>query len=340
MSAPLKLVICIPTYNRAACLRRLLGTLERELAGLEQVVGVLVADNASPDDTPQVVREFEGRIPGLASVRRAQNVGPDENFCRCVEQVTSDYFWIMGDDDLPRAGAIALLVRLLQQRSPDIVKLRAWGRDDLQHNDPHDPVRRLDVVAADAVEFARRVNVHLTFISAIILRRATFTAGADGALLRRYDGSRLSQLSWVLPTLQNGQRLMDVTTICILSQSGNSGGYGLLEVFGRNFPRVVRQQFGAGSAVSEAIVGRYLIEFLPHAIWRMRIGTAGEFSQEEARPVLEPELGRHVMFPLLVAVASWPRPLAAALRFMLRALGWTLRQGDRLRARPRAFAIE
>lgn len=339
MPAPQQLVICIPTYNRAACLRRLLGVLERELQGLESDVGILVSDNASPDDTPQVVHEFASRMPNLAAVRHPENVGADENFCRCVERVTSEYFWIIGDDDLPRAGAIALLVRMLAAHSPDIVKLRAWGSERLVDDAAAPPLRRLDAVLADPVEFARRANVYLTFVSSIVLRRATFVAGADGAQLRRYVGTHLSQLSWVLGTMQQGVRLVDVTTICVLSQSVNSGGYGVLQVFGQNFPSILRQQFGPGSPVAEAAITRYAGEFLSNVIWMMRHGTAGAFEREDPRTALQPQLGRSAMFPLLMAVWAWPRPVAGALRLVCRAVGWSLRRLDHVRSRTRAIHI-
>ncbi len=50
MSRPL-LAICIPTWNRAPQLRKLLTRLHDEL-GDEGDIVVLVADNASDDETP------------------------------------------------------------------------------------------------------------------------------------------------------------------------------------------------------------------------------------------------------------------------------------------------
>ena len=332
-SAPVPplLAIIVPTYNRAACLRLLLGTLEVELAGVRGRVRVLVSDNGSADETPQVLREFESRMPSLVAVRHASNVGPDENFCGCVERVDADYFWIIGDDDLPRAGAIAHLVRMLERDRPDLVNVRTFGRARLEHNDLHAPVVALEVHALGRVAFARRVNVLTTFISGVIVRRDVFVAGADGAGLRRYAGTHLVQLSWVLGTLATGKRLFQVQTTCMFAKSGNSGGYALLKVFGENFPAIVREQFGRGSAVAEAMIGRYAIEYMSHLVWSLRQGRAGDFARENAAAALRPQLGDSAAFPFLMAIATAPMPVARALRLACRIAARALRWVDSAR---------
>jgi abequosyltransferase len=331
-SSPPLLAIIVPTYNRAACLRLLLGTLEVELAGLSGRVQVLVSDNGSADDTPQVVREFERRIPGLVAIRHATNLGPDENFCRCVELVDADHFWIIGDDDLPRAGAIAQLLPMLHRHRPDLVNVRTFGRARLDHNDPQAPVDKLEVHALDRVAFARRVNVLTTFISGVIVRRDVFAANAGSARLRRYAGTHLVQLSWVLGTLAKGDRLFQVQTICMFAKSGNSGGYALLKVFGENFPAIVREQFGRGSAIAEAMISRYAIEYMSHLVWSLRQGQAGDFAREPAAAALAPQLGESASFPLLMAIATAPLPVARALRLACRIAARALRWMDSARS--------
>lgn len=307
--------IIIPTWNRAACLRLLLETLERELAGLHDRVAVLVSDNASTDGTPALVSEFAGRLPGLRSVRHEQNLGPDENFCRAVEATDGRWFWIFGDDDLPAAGLIGLLADLLQAQSPDLVNLRSDWLPRLVDNAPGSPLRDLQAWSLDRPSFARRVNVWTTFISGTIVRRDTFAATAGAAGLRRHAGSQLVQLSWVLGTLARGTRFLDLRAPCILATSGNTGGYKLLKVFGDNFPAIVEAEFGARSPIAVAMLRRLVIGFLPTQLWIFRFGHAGDFAPEHAAATLRPRLGGVPGFSLLVAIGHARKPLAAlALR--------------------------
>jgi len=88
-----KFTIGIPTYNRAHMLPTSLG------AALNQThadVEVIVSDNASTDNTEEVVRKFGPRV---RYHRNSTNLGPSENFCRLVDLASGEYFSWLQDDD-------------------------------------------------------------------------------------------------------------------------------------------------------------------------------------------------------------------------------------------------
>jgi glycosyltransferase involved in cell wall biosynthesis len=88
--------IGIPTFNRAASLRRALASA---LAQTAPDVEVVVSDNASTDQTPEICREFARSHPRLRILRQAVNAGPTPNFRRVLEAATGEYFMWLGDDD-------------------------------------------------------------------------------------------------------------------------------------------------------------------------------------------------------------------------------------------------
>jgi glycosyltransferase involved in cell wall biosynthesis len=73
MNSTPKCSVIIPTYNRAALLRVTLGSLLRQTMPPAEFE-VLVCDDGSTDETPEVVREFAGRLR-IRSLRQA-----DEGF--------------------------------------------------------------------------------------------------------------------------------------------------------------------------------------------------------------------------------------------------------------------
>jgi glycosyltransferase involved in cell wall biosynthesis len=170
MTRPL-LAICIPTYNRAKPLGRLLGRLHAELGGATDVV-VLVADNASPDATPDVLAAAASRMPGLRAHRQPENLGALGNHLWLVENAPDcEYLWLFGDDDEPEPGSIVYVRRLLEAHRP------AWLH--LPHRFVH-PDGRLKVESRRP----DRPEVHpdpgrmwvaqyhwLTFLSASVVRR-------------------------------------------------------------------------------------------------------------------------------------------------------------------------
>lgn len=88
-----KFTIAIPTYNRAAYLRRAIDSaLGQSLPDVE----VIISDNASTDDTPDVVRAYNGRV---RYHRNSENIGAFGNFALLTKLATGDYFSWLQDDD-------------------------------------------------------------------------------------------------------------------------------------------------------------------------------------------------------------------------------------------------
>ena len=111
------LTIAIPTFNRAAELRELLQVLEPQLAPFPEVE-VFVSDNASADDTAEVLAQAQTRFTAqgmqLRPHRHPQNIGSDANFAFCYAQAQGHFFWMCGDDDLIVPGALANVMPHLQ----------------------------------------------------------------------------------------------------------------------------------------------------------------------------------------------------------------------------------
>lgn len=305
------LTIIVPTYNRAQYLELLLTTLAHDLADLDGQVCVIVGDNASTDSTPAVVRAFCKRVSAAITIRHAVNVGAEENFCRCVERVSSKYFWIIGDDDLPRAGAILQLLALLGDYAPDLVYLDSDWRPKLTDNQSESPVLAEAQSILGRLDFARRVNVWTTFISGLVVNRDVFVSAQPAESLRRFKNTSLVQLGWVLETLRVGSRFMVTRQKYVLATRGNSGGYGVVTVFGVNFAAVVETVFGTESPITRVMLRRNAVMFLPSLLWSLRLGTVGAFAPENVDSTLRPTLGRSLSFWLLLRpVSLWPRPAA------------------------------
>lgn len=327
------LTIVVPTYNRAACLGMLLDALTVELRGFEDRVDVVIGDNASGDDTPVVTTAFAGRWATTRVLRHAENLGPDENFCRCVEAVQTPYFWIIGDDDLPRAGAIPALLALLEAEQPDLVYLNSLWTQTISSHYEAGRLQTLQATRMSRRDFARRVHVWTTFISGAIVKRSL----APDASLRQFTGSMLVQLGWILGALRQGQRFIHVASPCVLATSGNSGGYSVLNVFGNNFQRVTREALssdGEHRVMAEEIIRRASIAFLPDLVWSFRQSKAGNFDRKESIAAnLEPQLGSSLAYRWLIRPLSTANPRAAGLLLKVAHAATRLTAAsDRLRA--------
>lgn len=93
-----QIVIGVPIYNEGAYI---LETLRSLAAQTHREFKVLVADNASIDETEQVCRAFCAIDTRFTYVRHASNLGALENFRYCLENSESEFFmWLGGHDQV------------------------------------------------------------------------------------------------------------------------------------------------------------------------------------------------------------------------------------------------
>jgi len=95
----------ITTYNRARWLTHSLPRLLEATRPWRDVVEVVVCDNASTDDTPDVVARFRGE-PNFSAHRNPENVGMLGNLGATARHSRGAFVWLLGDDDLLTDGAI------------------------------------------------------------------------------------------------------------------------------------------------------------------------------------------------------------------------------------------
>jgi abequosyltransferase len=112
MSTPLKLSICITTFNRAAFIG---ATLESMIYQLTKDCEIVIVDGASQDDTEKVVAGYMSRCNGLRYIRQDRNNGIDRGYDRAVELALGEYCWLLSDDDPLKAGAVAAVLTALCQ---------------------------------------------------------------------------------------------------------------------------------------------------------------------------------------------------------------------------------
>jgi abequosyltransferase len=328
MSTPL-LTIIVPTYNRCDAVAVLLRVLQREVVGLDAQVEIIVGDNASTDRTPEVTAEFRRRRPATLVLRHASNVGPDGNFLQCLAQATGRHFWIIGDDDMPRAGLVRPLLQLLVSEEPDLLYINSDWRKAVHDNDPHDPVVELKPVWHERLSFARRLNVWATFISGMIVHRERYLSTYRSAPADKYIGSYLVQLSWVFDTLREGAKLLVIEDRHIIATADNSTGYGPYRVFGANYSKLCNDFFGAGSPITKILVRRTIVFHLPQLIWNTRYSRVPGFNHENLEEAVRAELGGYTVYWLLLEpIARFPIVLSRAFLLLGRVVARGLRLAD------------
>jgi tetratricopeptide (TPR) repeat protein len=166
--------MCVPTYNRAADLTLLLASLERELAGRDDVV-VLIADNASSDGTPELLRRAADRSPWLRVHRQAENLGAAGNMEWLIAHAPDcEYLWLFGDDDVVVEGGMRTVTDLLVAERPAWLFLPHHWIDGDRRVTGGSPAPGAIERFATGGDLYRAYHHWLTFLSASIVRADRF----------------------------------------------------------------------------------------------------------------------------------------------------------------------
>lgn len=116
----IKLSFCIPTYNRADYIGQTLESMAVQIIEGEwtDCIEVCISDNASQDDTDDVIRKFQSDYPSVRTVysKNCENMGADRNYLRVVTLASGEYCWLFGSDDILAPHALGVILQEIKER--------------------------------------------------------------------------------------------------------------------------------------------------------------------------------------------------------------------------------
>ncbi|WP_419581450.1 glycosyltransferase family 2 protein [Stieleria magnilauensis] len=173
----MKIAVCIPTFNQSKYLRIAVRSA-LEQSGVE--TEVWVSDDASTDETPMVMREFEND-PRVRYHRHAKNQGIAANAGWVMEQPGTPYFVRLDSDDVLKPDYCRVLSEMLC-RHPDSAVAHC-AIEEIDEHGKHNHHRRLG-----------RTSVEQTAEAALIGATSGYRVAANICMFRT---SALRQLPYV-----------------------------------------------------------------------------------------------------------------------------------------------
>jgi abequosyltransferase len=317
------LTIAVPTFNRAEQLAQLLAVLEtqlRELPPDSPLVEVLVSNNASGDATSNVIGHAQSKFASLPASHlftahtHAENIGADANFVSCYRRAQGNFLWICGDDDLLAPGALAMVLRPLQNADGtaadvDLIYATSYGfREDYLAERQGDPFHRRFHTVRSAHDFAMVVNIMFTFISGMIVNKARLESLPHEAP-EAFIGTNLVQLSWSLPLLLHYRRSIVLWERPVAARIGNAHGYSIGRVFGEQLAAIVERVLPNRPDLSGPILNFALRRWFPSILIDVRSSGNDTLQLEEAHDSLRRVFGGNLRYWIFTYPAlAWPLP--------------------------------
>jgi glycosyltransferase involved in cell wall biosynthesis len=157
------LSFAIPTYNRATVWREMLPELIEQCR--PHNIAIYISDNASTDDTKDVITAAQKEYPFIYYSRNDENLGCIPNFEKVLKAPDTKYIWFKGDDDRAINNGVEKALEIINDGDYDMIVTNAMGRTGILD----DKLRTQ--VFADAVLFFERTLKMTTFMSILIYEK-------------------------------------------------------------------------------------------------------------------------------------------------------------------------
>lgn len=286
------LSICIPTYKRAGylknCLHAFLSQLNIENKPL---VEIYVSNNASPDNTTEIVNEYIAKGHEITYHINSENIGPDNNVASCFKKAKGKYVWVFADDDYLLPGCLNPIISILKTNNVGVVYLSSLWYDNVKELQIRTFTKLNYTVFEDSLSFFEQVHYWITFASGNIVNRESLQS-QDWSI--QFEDSNLIQLSWMIPAIFYNKRNIYIKDQVLACKANNSGGYKFYTVFGKNFNMVMDFfiKKGIDKNIKLIINNNLLTSYFPHFI-RNR---PSEFVKESYLKVLFPVFWNNKLF--------------------------------------------
>ena len=224
------LSICIPTWNRTKFLAMSLDALQEQLKGIDKSeIELFVSDNASDDNTAEVVQEHINHGMPITYHRNSKNLGAAVNFYGCMQWASGKYVYILGDDDVLRSGSVAYILDILRGKDYGIVHFLQGQVDDSDCS---------EIVYTDTDMFLRCISFWITFVSANIFRKDIVKLIDP----EPYKNTHFLQLPfYVTSALNHPHNLVVRRPIMDVLDFVNNGGYHYHKVFVQNYLNIWKE---------------------------------------------------------------------------------------------------
>ena len=219
MSESPKVSVIISTYNRAALLPRAVDSVLAQTYGDFEL---LIVDDCSTDDTPQVIAGFAD--PHVRALRHDANRGQPAARNTGIREARGEYLAFLDDDDEFTPSSLADRVAALESAPSEVALVYGWREYVDDATGETRPGRRLALEGSEAFEYAL-MALNLAPASALLVRMAAarevggfderLTAGEDSYLICNIAAKyRIAALPHVVVRYHEnhgGARMTDLT---------------------------------------------------------------------------------------------------------------------------------
>ena len=166
MREQIDLSICIPTFNRARYLNCLLGDFAEKQEEFSFRYELIVSDNASKDETSQVVKRWESTLP-IVYVQQKENLGALPNLRDAYSYARGTVSMYLADDDYLHVDGLNTSLKQLLDSPENIALYAPWYVVNLEDKNHPQAPQSFDL----SQDYLFKRGDHAGFLNLILTRQ-------------------------------------------------------------------------------------------------------------------------------------------------------------------------
>lgn len=195
------LTVAIPTYNRPIELIKVLNSL---LSQLNENINIVIIDNCSDTPIDELLIKNSIASDSIKVYRNNLNIGLGPNLIRALEYSTSDWIWLLGDDDIPNIDSIEKISSCIRKNEHEdicLIKFNSDAGGKLDNDLKIINTNELAILAKNP-----EIYSNLLFISNSIFNKTIILKQIS--LLYKFAGSLAPHIPAIIASVKNGHAII------------------------------------------------------------------------------------------------------------------------------------
>ena len=261
------LSICIPTYNRADVLFHCINSIVQNKS-FNDDIEIFISDNASSDNTKDIVQSFVKKYNNIIYIRQNKNIGGELNFIYVLENANGHFRKLHNDYNIFTENGLQILLNHIKRErdSKDLLYFIHSQKKDFQ-------------IIQNLNEFINVVKLSATWISSYGFWAEDFINLENK---KEKIATQFMQVDWFLRIFEKKNRCKicygDYTTRYKFKSS--QGGYNFIKVQHLNYINMFIPYYQKGVINIDTIkrLKRDSYSFLLNWLWKLRVKKDKEYS--------------------------------------------------------------
>jgi glycosyltransferase involved in cell wall biosynthesis len=239
-------------------------------------VELIVSDNCSSDQTPEVVERHISNGLEIKYLRNKTNLGWARNFIQCFRAAKGQYVLLLGDDDQLMPNCLNVFSALTEQTNFGVIALQPFGYDN--HVTAEQPnIKRAPISFKNSNEFILAVSQFFTLTSALIINKdAVSDVNPDEFLT-----TDIATFHIFLRASLNSKKNLFVREFLIASKRQNSFNYNYADVFVVQFWEILfnQRKHGLKEKTIQKLLKKRLLTYYPFYLYDLRLNSRADIHQ-------------------------------------------------------------